>query len=125
MDFTKRTVQEVWHHHDVALAARNIDDFILDFSDDCLFINNPKGGHACGIFRGPQGVAKWCKEFFALFGEITDFSTDGPFIEENVVLIEWAIESKTHSVKGGVDTFVIENGQFSIVTVVYDVTPKG
>lgn len=125
MDFTKRTMQEIWEHHGQALAARDIDEFIKDFADDCLFVNNPQGGHASGTFRGPQGVAEWCKEFFQLFEDISEFTPAETYTNDNTFLVLWEIHSKTHHAINGVDTFVVENGQFKIVTVVYYVVPKG
>ena len=131
MNLTHRTVPEIWQHHISSLAERNVEKFILDFSDDCLFMNNPQGGHASGVFRGPQGVATWLRQFLDLFGDISEMSVDpgmkpsNPlFFSENVVIALWGLDSKTHMVERGVDTFVIDRGQFKLITVVYDVVPK-
>ena len=125
MDFKNRTMQEIWEHHGKSLAARDAEEFIKDFTDDVIFINNPSGGHASGVFNGQQGVAKWCKEFFALFGKIQDFIVADTYFKDNIVVVEWEINSATHRVRGGVDTFIVEDGQFKIVTVVYQVSEKG
>ncbi|MDP2755353.1 MAG: nuclear transport factor 2 family protein [Nitrospirota bacterium] len=123
MDFT-RTMQEIWQHHGKALAARDINEFIKDFADDCLFVNNPQGGHASGTFRGPLGVTEWCKEFFQLFKDISEFTYAETFTHDNTFVVLWEIHSTSHHVINGVDTFVIENGRFKIVTVVYYVVPR-
>jgi hypothetical protein len=47
------------------------------------------------------------------------------FFNQNVVIALRGLDSKTHKVERGVDTFCIDRGQFNIVTVVYDVVPKG
>jgi hypothetical protein len=127
-ELTSRTIHEVWAHHNQALAAKDIDEFIRDFSADCVFINNPQGGHASGTFIGPDGVRAWCHDFFALFGPVTDFSTQGGYIEEDaqgggVVMISWTISNDRYRIGCGVDTFIVQDGQFHIVTVVYDVQP--
>jgi len=116
-----RSPQEVWAHHGQALAAKDVDEFIKDFADDCLFINNPEGGHANGVYRGPEGVRRWCEQFFTLFESITDFKTTPPPIIDNVALVRWEIEGAKTTVRGGVDTFVFKDGQFQIITVLYDV----
>ncbi len=128
--FQARIVNDVWAHHNKALAARDTAEFIKDFADDCVFINNPLGGHASGTFIGPAGVAKWCAEFFALFDKITDFRVPlgahvhGGQDHHGTVMISWSIENDRYSVTGGVDTFILADGQFKIVTVVYDVHEK-
>jgi len=129
-DFQSRKVQDVWNHHNQSLAGRDIEEFIKDFSDTCVFINNPLGGHASGTFIGPAGVATWCKEFFALFDHVSEFKVPlGAHIQggeksDGVVMISWTISNSRKTVTGGVDTFVLQNGQFQIVTVVYDVAEK-
>ncbi len=125
MDFSKRTMEEIWQHHGGALAARDIDEFVKDFADDCLFINNPQGGHASGVFRGPEGVREWAEQFNELFQEITDFKYAETFTNENTFVVLWDIHSATHHATSGVDTFVVEDGKFKIVTVVYKVSEKG
>ena len=128
--FQARKVHDVWNHHNKSLAERNTEEFIKDFSDECVFINNPLGGHASGTFIGPAGVATWCKEFFSLFDNVTEFSVPlGAHVEganntAGVVMISWSIENPRNHVTGGVDTFIVDKGQFQIVTVVYDVDLK-
>jgi len=124
VNFKNRTMPEVWQHHGQALATRDIDAFVKDFADDCLFVNNPQGGHASGTYRGPEGVAQWCEAFFQLFEDISDFSPAENFTIDNTFVVLWEIHSETYDVTGGVDTFVVEDGQFKIVTVVYYATPK-
>lgn len=128
--FQARLVKDTWAHHNKSLAARDTAEFIKDFGDDCVFINNPLGGHASGTFIGPAGVAEWCDAFFALFDQITDFHVPlgahvhGGDSQEGTVMISWSIENDRVSVTGGVDTFILSDGQFKIVTVVYDVHQK-
>jgi hypothetical protein len=128
--FKSRLVKDCWAHHNKSLAVRDTAEFIKDFADDCIFINNPLGGHASGTFRGPAGVAKWCEQFFGLFDQITDFKVplgahvSGGDSSEGIVMISWGIENSRYKVTGGVDTFVLAEGQFKIVTIVYDVQVK-
>lgn len=124
MDLTKRSTQEVWGHHLNAIATKDMDAFISDFSDNCLLIMNPKGGYLSGVYRGPKEIAEVSKKFFDLFGEDTEFISEGPFIEQNIVLVQWAVESKTYSIKGGVDTFIVEDGKFVASTSVFEFVPK-
>jgi hypothetical protein len=124
--FASRSCQEMWAHHNKSLAARDISEFIKDFSKDCVFINNPLGGHAQGTYTGPSGVKEWCKKFFDLFDVITEFSVplgahlSHPELPDGMVMISWEIKNDRYRVSGGVDTFVITNGLFTAVTVVYD-----
>ncbi|MCX5946281.1 MAG: hypothetical protein NTZ53_13490 [Cyanobacteria bacterium] len=127
--FKARSLQAMWSHHNAALAKRDGAEFIKDFRSDCLFINNPLGGHGQGTFMGPAGVESWCSQFFDLFSEIHQFKVPlGAHLHESapgcgVVMISWQIQNDKFSVTGGVDTFIVEAGQFKIVTVVYDVKP--
>jgi hypothetical protein len=129
-NFKTRSLHEMWSHHNASLAARDTNEFIKDFSDNCIFINNPLGGHAQGTFIGPAGVTTWCKEFFGLFNEIHQFKVPlGAHLHESapgsgIVMISWEIHNDSYDVTGGVDTFIVEAGQFKIVTVVYDVATK-
>jgi hypothetical protein len=57
---------------------------------------------------------------------ITEFSVplgahlSHPELPDGMVMISWEIKNDRYRVSGGVDTFVITNGLFTAVTVVYD-----
>ena len=125
--FKSRTVQELWDHHNKSLAARDVDEFIKDFSPTCIFINNPLSGHAQGTFLGAEGVVQWCNQFFDLFQDISEFKVpfgahiNSPDDSDGVVMISWEIFNSYYNVRNGVDTFIVKDGRFEIVTVVYNV----
>lgn len=119
-----RTPEAAWQHHVMAVVAKDIDAFVQDFTEDCLVINNPKGGHASGVYRKHEGVRKWCEQFFTLFGAATEIGANPPFMIDNVVFAQWEIHGRSYDVSNGVDTFVIKDGLFQLVTCLYRATPK-
>ena len=118
MDNSKRTMQELWDHHGQAVAGRNLEAFLEDFAHDCVFITPQR------IYRGRKEIAEWFRNFVTMI-EGAEFISDGPVFEQNVIFIKWDMESKTHSVKGATDTFVVKGGRFQILTVNIDAVSKG
>ena len=127
--FQARTVQEVLDHHFKSLSNRNVAEYIKDYSDDCIFLCNPLGGHASGTYIGPAGIAKWCEEFFPLFNHVEEFNVSGAFMHgadqnEGVILYNWTIDNPQYTVTGGSDTIFIDKAQYRMLTAVYTVAKK-
>jgi len=117
MDFAKRSMQELWDHHNMAVDARDVEMFLEDFAEDGVLIT------ASRLYRGRDEIAKWFREFMAI-AQAAVFDSAGPIFERNVIFIKWNMESSTHSVEGAVDTFVVKEGRFQIVTVDIDAVAK-
>jgi hypothetical protein len=117
MDFAKRSMQELWDHHNEAVSARDVGMFLEDFAEDGVLIT------ASRLYRGREEIAQWFQEFMEI-GRGAVFDSPGPIFERNVVFIKWNMESSTHTVKGAVDTFVVKDGRFQIVTVDIDAVAK-
>ena len=118
MDLSKRTMQEVWDHHGKAVADQDVDEFLKDFSDDCVMITPQR------VYRGHGEIADWFQNFLIPILEDAEFLSDGPVFEQNVIFLKWDMESKTHTVKDATDTFIVEDGRFGILTVNINAIPK-
>jgi hypothetical protein len=110
-------MQELWDHHNKAVEARDLEMFLEDFAEDGALIT------ASRVYRGRDEIAEWFRDFMSIAEEAV-FDSAGPIFEGNVVFIKWDMESSTHSVKGAVDTFIVKNGRFQLVTVDIEAVTK-
>lgn len=113
-----RTPQEVFAHHAEALGAEDLDGIVADYRDDALFITPD------GVRRGKDGVRE---AFTRLLAELPGATWDLPtqIYEDDILLLEWAADSRTHRVEDGLDTFVFAGGMIRVQTVRYTLIPKG
>lgn len=113
-----RTPQEVFAHHAEALGAEDLDGIVADYRDDALFIT-PEG-----VRRGKDGVRE---AFTRLLAELPGATWDLPtqIYEDDILLLEWAADSRAHRVEDGLDTFVFAGGMIRVQTVRYTLVPKG
>jgi hypothetical protein len=113
-----RTPQEVFAHHAEALGAEDLDGIVADYRDDALFITPD------GVRRGKDGVRE---AFTRLLAELPGATWDLPtqIYEDDILLLEWAADSRAHRVEDGLDTFVFAGGMIRVQTVRYTLVPKG
>jgi ketosteroid isomerase-like protein len=113
-----RTPQEVFAHHGKALAAGDLDEIVVDYTDDAVLITQ------AGAARGRDGIrSAFVKLLEALPNAAWDLKT--PIFEGDVLFLEWAADSATNRVDDGVDTFVFRDGTIWAQTVKYTLQPKG
>jgi ketosteroid isomerase-like protein len=117
MTTATRTSQEVFQHHAQALGAADLEQIGADYADDAVFIT------PAGVRHGKEGV----REAFAkLLRELPNASwtIKTSIYEGDVLLLEWAAESKTSRVEDGIDTFVFRDGLIHVQTVRYTLLPR-
>jgi len=112
-----RTSQEVFQHHAQVLGAEDLEQIVADYAHDAVFIT------PTGVRHGKEGV----REAFArLLRELPNASwtIKTTIYEGDVLLLEWAAESKARRVEDGIDTFVFRDGLIRVQTVRYTLLPR-
>jgi ketosteroid isomerase-like protein len=113
-----RTPQEVFAHHGKALAAADLDEIVVDYTDDSVLITS------AGAARGKNGIRQ---AFTQLLEDLPDAAWDlkNQIFDGDVLFLEWAAESSVNRVDDGVDTFVFRDGMIWAQTVRYTLQSKG
>jgi ketosteroid isomerase-like protein len=113
-----RTPEEVFSHHAQALGAGDLDEIVVDYADDAVFIT------PAGIKRGKDGVRA---AFTRLLADVPDANWElkTEIYEGDVLFLEWAADADATRVDDGIDTFVFRDGLIRVQTVRYTVQHKG
>jgi hypothetical protein len=113
-----RTPNEVFAHHGQALAAGNLDEILVDYSEDSVVITS------AGAARGKDAIRKM---FVKLLDELPNAAWDlkNQILDGDVLYLEWAADSAANRVDDGVDTFVFRDGMIWAQTVRYTLQSKG
>lgn len=108
-----RTPEEVFAHHGQALGAEDLEDIVADYADDAILVVQRK------VYRGKEGARQ---VFTQLLSDVpqAEWSLDTTFVDD-VLYLEWKATGGGRTVQDGIDTFVFENGQVRVQTVVYTV----
>jgi ketosteroid isomerase-like protein len=112
-----RTPQEVFAHHGKALAAGDLDEIVVDYTDDSVLIT------PAGVARGKDGIRN---AFVALLDDLPNAAWElkTPIFAGDVLFLEWTADSAVNLVNDGVDTFVFRDGMIWAQTVRYTPQPK-
>jgi ketosteroid isomerase-like protein len=104
----------IFEHHARALAAGDMAELLVDYSDDAVIIT-PHGS-----FRGAGGAQD---AFTRLFQDLPNAQLEltGVADEGDVVLVTWSARTDRGPVTDGVDTFVCDGDRFRAQTVHYTV----
>ena len=113
-----RSVKEVWEHHKKAFANANLDEVMLDYAEDCIYITTNTS------FVGKDKMRALYKNHFDSLEEGSTSTIISETIEGNIVFFEWTADSPSISILDGVDTFVISNGYIVAQTMRATVIPK-
>jgi ketosteroid isomerase-like protein len=112
-----RTPQEVFAHHGKALAAADLDEIVVDYTDDSVLIT------PAGAARGKDGIREaFAKLLDDLPAAAWDLKTQ--IFAGDVLFLEWSADSAVNRVNDGVDTFVFRDGMIWAQTVRYTPQPK-
>ena len=112
-----RTPQEVFAHHGEALAAGDLDEIVVDYTDESVLITR------AGAARGKDAIRQ---AFTKLLDDLPDAAWDlkNQIFDGDVLFLEWTADSATNRVDDGVDTFVFRDGTIWVQTVRYRPHPK-
>lgn len=113
-----RTPEEVFAHHVQALGAGDLDEIVVDYADDAVFITSR------GVMRAKEGVRAG---FTLLLGDLPNASwaLKTQIFDGDVLFLEWAADSAATHAEDGVDTFVFHDGLIRAQTARYSVRDKG
>jgi hypothetical protein len=112
-----RTPQEIFDHHLHALVARDVDDLLVDYTDDSVLIT------PAGAAQGRDGIK-------AAFSQLSDalasavFDIKSKTYHDEILLLEWTLDSPGFQIDG-VDTFVFGDDSIRVQTISQLVRPKG
>ena len=112
-----RTPQQIFQHHAEALGAENIDGVVADYSDDAFFMT------PAGVLRGKAGIRR---AFTELLSDIPQASWNlkTELYENDILLLEWTVDSAKTKIEDGLDTFVFKDGFIRAQTVRYTLQRK-
>ncbi|OBF63036.1 polyketide cyclase [Mycobacterium sp. 852002-51971_SCH5477799-a] len=113
-----RTPQEVFAHHGTALAAGELDEIVVDYTEDSVLLS------PAGVAHGKDAIRR---VFAALLADLPDANWDleTQLFHEDVLFLEWTADSAVNHVDDGVDTFVFRDGMIRAQSVRYTPRPKG
>ena len=113
-----RTPQEIFAHHGEALTAGDLDEIMVDYGPDSVFITPG------GVQRGQDQIRQ---AFTGLLADLPQATWDVPpqIFEGDALLIEWSAESSAAVVKDGIDTFVFDGDLIRLQTVRYTLERRG
>src|SRR5207244_3958753 len=115
-DLSKRTPEEVFTHHAQALGAEDLDAILMDYADAATLIS------PSGVLRGKDAI----RQFFADLLQALPKAQWGvkTIYADNVLFLEWTVDSARASVSDGVDTFIFHDGLITLQTVRDTIVPK-
>jgi len=111
-----RTPEEIFGHHAAALMKGDIDDIVVDYADDAVFVAPDR------VLRGKAGVREAFETLLALVPE-AEWNVPTAVYADNLLLIEWSVRSARNDITDGVDTFVFRDGLIGAQTVRYTLHP--
>ena len=110
-----RTPQEVFAHHGQALGAEDLEEIVSDYADDAILVAQKQ------VYRGKDGARQ---VFTQLLADVPQAQWDLETVfAQDVLYLEWSAKGGGHKVEDGIDTFVFQDGQIRVQTVVYTVQP--
>jgi ketosteroid isomerase-like protein len=112
-----RTPEEIFEHHAQALGAGDLDEIVVDYADDAVFIT------PAGVRRGKDGIRA---AFTQLLADVPDAAWElrTQIYEGDVLFLEWAADSAKNRVEDGIDTFIFGDGLIRLQTVRYSLQPR-
>ncbi|UVO14147.1 nuclear transport factor 2 family protein [Mycobacterium sp. SVM_VP21] len=114
-----RSPQEIFDHHIQALLARDVDELLVDYTDDSALIT------AAGVAQGTDGIRAAFSQLAAALADAT-FEIKSQTYSGNVLLLEWTLDAR--GPRGfrvdGVDTFLFDDDSIRVQTISQQVRPK-
>jgi len=130
-----RSPQEIFDHHLQALLARDVDELLVDYTDESELIT------AAGVARGSTGIRAAFSQLSAALADAT-FEIKSQTYSGNVLLLEWTLDapgprggpsvtsppSSLAEPPGfhvdGVDTFLFDEDSIRVQTISQQMRPK-
>ncbi|WP_067976725.1 nuclear transport factor 2 family protein [Mycolicibacter icosiumassiliensis] len=114
-----RTPQEIFDHHLQALLARDVDELLVDYTDESELIT------PAGVARGSTGIRAAFSQLSAALAD-ADFEIKSQTYSGNVLLLEWTLDAPGARgvVVDGVDTFLFDDDSIRVQTISQQMHPK-
>ena len=110
-----RTPQQIFDHHLQALLDRDVNEVLVDYTDDSVLIT--RAGVAQGIDAIRSGFNQLATALDGAVFDITSTTYHG-----NILLLEWSLDAPTQRVDG-VDTFVFGDDSIQVQTISQSTSP--
>ncbi len=101
-ELSKRTPEEIFAHHALALGAEDLDATELDYADSAYLITSS------GVLQGKPAIRAFFAGVFQALPQ-AQWKVKTSYVE-NILFLEWTADSRLASVSDGVDTFIFANG---------------
>lgn len=111
-----RSPQEIFDHHLQALLARDVDELLVDYTDESELIT------AAGVARGSSGIRAAFSQLSAALAD-ANFEIKSQTYSGTVLLLEWTLDAPGFGVDG-VDTFLFGDDAIRVQTISQQVRPK-
>lgn len=111
-----RSPQEIFDHHLQALLAGDVDELLIDYTDESELITSAGVAQGSGAIRAA---------FSQLSGALADanFEIKSQTYSGNVLLLEWTLDAVGFGVDG-VDTFLFDDDSIRVQTISQQMHPK-
>lgn len=114
-----RSTQDVLDHHLHCFATANLEETLVDYTDDSVLLTPD------GALRGLSAIRGFFEMAYAEFGrDGTTFTMRQKLVEPECAFIVWDAETVDNTFELGNDTFVVRDGRIAVQTLATKVTPK-
>lgn len=111
VNLSKRTTEEVLEHHIRTLGAGELEEVLLDYTEDSCLINMN------GVVKGLDALRDFFKDSIEnCLPPDTDQTFEVRRTDGKLAYVVWRAESQFFHVPFGTDTFVVENGHIVMQT---------
>ena len=112
--------QAVLDHHLAAFSAGDVDEILLDYTDESAMITSR------GVVRGREALREVFGELLTgIFAPGThEFTMDAVRVDGDVAFIAWHASCASVDIPMGSDTFVVRDGKIAAQTVAFKIDPK-
>jgi hypothetical protein len=111
MNTVEITTGKVLMHHLTAFGNNNLDEIMLDYTEDSTLLCDK------GILKGLDKIRLFLEEMFSLIPSGSEFEMKQLAISYKVAHIIWKSKSVIAEISFGTDTFLIENDKIKVHTV--------
>nr|WP_315158323.1 nuclear transport factor 2 family protein [uncultured Flavobacterium sp.] len=111
MNTATTATQNVLMHHLTAFGENNLDEILLDYSEESLILTDQ------GKIQGLNNIRQLFEAMFILIPSGATFEIKSLTISDCVAQIIWSSQSSTAEIPFGSDTFLIEDEKIKVHTI--------
>lgn len=115
-DLRRRNAQQVLDDHLRLRQEGDLEgDLRRNYAEDVVVLTSRDTA------RGHDGVRSFARLLYEAVSEWERFEYHSQLADDRVALLEWSADADAHSIRDGVDSFLIENGKIRAQTIRYTV----